>query len=295
MGFTAGIPVENLGHYSRRRYPRSDRAAPAGARSARARRSGRARAGAARRGSVRTAVRDLIDAGAKTFAVALLWSFRNPAHEERVGEIIRELAPGCLRQSVLRSVADHRRVRAHRHDGAQLLSRAKSRRLSRPHRKPAARARLSRQVQRAQFGRRRRSGERSGAQAGVAGGERSGRRRHGLAATRAGDRPQQRHHHRHGRHELRRRAGRRRQAARFRHPRGRRLSSQHAGHRHSRHRRRRRLDRPRARPACCGSDRTAPAPCPVRSATAAAASSPPSPTPIWFSASSTRTISSAAA
>ncbi len=95
MGFTAGIPVENLGHYSRRRYP-----VPIVPR--RLVREVRERVDQAGNvlvpldeASVRTAVRNLIDAGAKTFAVALLWSFRNPAHEQRVGEIIRELAPGC--------------------------------------------------------------------------------------------------------------------------------------------------------------------------------------------------------
>ena len=95
MGFTAGIPVENLGHYSRRRYP-----VPIVPR--RLVREVRERVDQAGNvlvpldeDSVRTAVRDLIDAGAKTFAVALLWSFRNPAHEQRIGEIIRELAPGC--------------------------------------------------------------------------------------------------------------------------------------------------------------------------------------------------------
>jgi len=45
---------------------------------------------------VRGAVRELIDAGVQTFAVALLWSFRNPAHEERVGAIIREMAPDAF-------------------------------------------------------------------------------------------------------------------------------------------------------------------------------------------------------
>jgi N-methylhydantoinase A len=45
--------------------------------------------------SVRTAVHELTDAGAETFAVALLWSFRNPAHEQRVGEIIGKMRPGA--------------------------------------------------------------------------------------------------------------------------------------------------------------------------------------------------------
>lgn len=39
---------------------------------------------------VRTKLRHLIDNGARAIAVALLWSFANPAHERRVREIIRE-------------------------------------------------------------------------------------------------------------------------------------------------------------------------------------------------------------
>ncbi len=93
MGFTAGIPVEHLGRYSRRRYP--DPIVPR-----RLVREVRERIDQAGRvlvpldeDSVRAAVADLSEAGAQTFAVALLWSFRNPAHEQRVGAIIRELRP----------------------------------------------------------------------------------------------------------------------------------------------------------------------------------------------------------
>jgi len=39
---------------------------------------------------VRRKLRDLIDRGARSIAVSLLWSFANPAHEKRVREIIRE-------------------------------------------------------------------------------------------------------------------------------------------------------------------------------------------------------------
>jgi N-methylhydantoinase A len=93
MGFTAGVPVENLGWYSRRRYP--DPVVPR-----RLVREVRERVDQAGRilvpldeASVRTAARELIEGGAQTFAVALLWSFRNPAHEQRVGDIIRDLQP----------------------------------------------------------------------------------------------------------------------------------------------------------------------------------------------------------
>jgi len=95
MGFTAGIPVENLKQYSRRRYP--DPIVPR-----RLVREVRERVDQAGRILVpldedhaRVAVAELIERGAQTFAVALLWSFRNPAHEQRVGEIIRAMAPGA--------------------------------------------------------------------------------------------------------------------------------------------------------------------------------------------------------
>jgi N-methylhydantoinase A len=42
----------------------------------------------------RRAIRELVDAGAEAIAVSLLWSFRDPAHERRVGELIAEEAPG---------------------------------------------------------------------------------------------------------------------------------------------------------------------------------------------------------
>jgi N-methylhydantoinase A len=41
----------------------------------------------------RTAVRALLDDGIRAIAVSLLWSFRNPAHERRIREIIHELDP----------------------------------------------------------------------------------------------------------------------------------------------------------------------------------------------------------
>lgn len=43
--------------------------------------------------SVRTAVRTLLDAGVEAIAVSLLWSFKNPAHEKRIREIVHEIAP----------------------------------------------------------------------------------------------------------------------------------------------------------------------------------------------------------
>lgn len=41
----------------------------------------------------RTAIRQLIDDGVEAIAVSLLWSFRNPRHEQRVRELVHEMAP----------------------------------------------------------------------------------------------------------------------------------------------------------------------------------------------------------
>jgi len=43
---------------------------------------------------VRSAVAELVADGVQAIAVSLLWSFRNPAHEQRIREIIEEVAPG---------------------------------------------------------------------------------------------------------------------------------------------------------------------------------------------------------
>jgi N-methylhydantoinase A len=44
-------------------------------------------------GEVRTQVQALLDDGVEAIAVCLLWSFREPRHEQRVAGIIREMAP----------------------------------------------------------------------------------------------------------------------------------------------------------------------------------------------------------
>jgi N-methylhydantoinase A len=41
----------------------------------------------------RAAIASLVAAGAESLAVCLMWSFRNPAHEHRLREIVREVAP----------------------------------------------------------------------------------------------------------------------------------------------------------------------------------------------------------
>lgn len=44
----------------------------------------------------RRAIQELHDAGAEVIAVSLLWSFKNDAHERRIGELIEELHPETL-------------------------------------------------------------------------------------------------------------------------------------------------------------------------------------------------------
>ncbi|WP_435594724.1 hydantoinase/oxoprolinase family protein [Tsukamurella tyrosinosolvens] len=92
MGFTAGTPVEQLGEFSRRRYP--DPLVPRSRIKEVLERVDQA-------GdvvidldetAVRTAVEELVADGVTAYAVALLWSFRNPAHERRIAEIVREIA-----------------------------------------------------------------------------------------------------------------------------------------------------------------------------------------------------------
>ncbi len=47
-------------------------------------------------GEVQRAVRELVEAGVQAVAVCLLWSFRNPAHEQAVKRIILDEAPGMF-------------------------------------------------------------------------------------------------------------------------------------------------------------------------------------------------------
>jgi N-methylhydantoinase A len=95
MGFTAGVPSDRLGWYSRRRHP--DPIVPRALV-----REIRERVDHAGRilvtmddEDVRQAARELRDAGVQTFAVAFLWSFRNPQHERRAADIISEVCPGA--------------------------------------------------------------------------------------------------------------------------------------------------------------------------------------------------------
>jgi N-methylhydantoinase A len=43
--------------------------------------------------SVRRAVHALVDQGVSAIAVSLLWSFRNPSHEQRIRDLVHEIAP----------------------------------------------------------------------------------------------------------------------------------------------------------------------------------------------------------
>jgi N-methylhydantoinase A len=93
MGFTAAMSVDQLGWYSRRRYP--DPIVPRELRREIAERVDYA--GQVLRpldeAGVRNAVEELTDLGAQTFAITFLWSFRNDAHERRAGQIVREMRP----------------------------------------------------------------------------------------------------------------------------------------------------------------------------------------------------------
>ncbi|WP_375001256.1 hydantoinase/oxoprolinase family protein [Aeromicrobium sp. CTD01-1L150] len=92
MGFTAGVPVERLGDFSERRYP--DPLVPRNLIAEVPERIDHAGKVIVPLDddAVRRAVSDLVDAGIDSFAVSLLWSFRNPAHEVRVRQIIDEVA-----------------------------------------------------------------------------------------------------------------------------------------------------------------------------------------------------------
>ncbi len=95
MGFTAGVPADRLGWYSRRRYPE-----PIVPRHlVREVRERLDHAGtvlvALDEAELRAAARSLLAEGVQTFAVAFLWSFRNPEHERIAARIIHEEAPGA--------------------------------------------------------------------------------------------------------------------------------------------------------------------------------------------------------
>ena len=93
MGFTAGLTEEQISHYSFREYPVPivphhlikevpERVDYKGAVVVNLDQE-----------EARRVVRELVEAGVEAIAVCLLWSFRNPEHEQRIKEIILEEAP----------------------------------------------------------------------------------------------------------------------------------------------------------------------------------------------------------
>ncbi|WP_278876272.1 hydantoinase/oxoprolinase family protein [Paracoccus yeei] len=95
MGFTAGVPTDRLGWYSRRRYPQP--IVPRHlVREVRERvdHAGRVLV-ALDEAEVCEAVRSLVAEGVQTFAVSFLWAFKNAEHERIAAQIIRDEAPGA--------------------------------------------------------------------------------------------------------------------------------------------------------------------------------------------------------
>ena len=71
--------------------------------------------------SVERAARFLVAEGVEAMAVCLLHSYLNPAHEQRVKEIVAAIAPGLDPLHQRRGAAGHQRVRAQLDDGHQRL------------------------------------------------------------------------------------------------------------------------------------------------------------------------------
>ena len=46
--------------------------------------------------AMRADIQELLDQGVESIAISLLWSFRNPVHEQRIRELIRKLSPGTF-------------------------------------------------------------------------------------------------------------------------------------------------------------------------------------------------------
>ncbi len=96
QGFTAGVPTDRLGWYSKRAYPE-----PIVPRSLVREVPERVDQGgtvllALDEDAARREIAHLLDAGVEALAVCLLWSFRNPAHEQRIAELVRELDAGVF-------------------------------------------------------------------------------------------------------------------------------------------------------------------------------------------------------
>lgn len=91
LGFTAALSTDELGWYSRRRYP--DPIVPrrlVREVAERVDQAGKVLRPLDEEGA-RRAISELIEEGIESLAVCLLWSFRNADHERRIGELAREL------------------------------------------------------------------------------------------------------------------------------------------------------------------------------------------------------------
>jgi len=93
MGFTAGVPVNRLGWYSRRRYPEPIIPRPLIRELAERVDQGGNVLLPLDETEVREAIQYFIDQGVDTVAVCLLWSFRHPAHEQRIAKVLAEMMP----------------------------------------------------------------------------------------------------------------------------------------------------------------------------------------------------------
>ena len=127
--------------------------------------------------STRTSVRDggrgaCGEADVEAVAVCLLFGFLHPAHEQAVGEALREALPGVHVSLSQRGAAGVPRVRAHRDDRRRRLPRAAARRLPASAGRARARGRAARAARDAVVRRRRRA-------------RRRGRQRRRLRALRA--------------------------------------------------------------------------------------------------------------
>ena len=92
MGFTTALATDELGWYSRRRQP--EPIVPrrlVGELTERVDQAGRVLVPLDEEGA-RRQIAALLEAGVEAFAVSLLWSFKNPAHEQRLRELIAEQA-----------------------------------------------------------------------------------------------------------------------------------------------------------------------------------------------------------
>ena len=72
--------------------------------------------------AARESVRRLAEKGVEAVAITLLWSFRNPAHEKRLAEIVREEAPQHVRHRLVVTDPDPRRIRTRIDDVGEQLS-----------------------------------------------------------------------------------------------------------------------------------------------------------------------------